>query len=223
MAAFPTPQQAVDTALRIAAVADPAAVELMDRTCIRAVNRQTRMGLDESAGALLLIQCDGPSAGQEAATCARPAEAAGATEVLHTADPADGEMFMQARRTVYPALERLGTTLLDDVGVAVQDLPGAASGIRRRRKDTCTASGTAHARALGVCPVDSRAAVRSTVCPSLPMKSMGSWIPRPSGREGNEAPAEQGREGRFAARADRPSPSIGRLRPLTWELIECEI
>ncbi|MEU6777047.1 hypothetical protein [Streptomyces sp. NPDC046759] len=39
--------------LRIAAVADPAAVELMDRTCIRAVNRLTRMGLDESAGALL--------------------------------------------------------------------------------------------------------------------------------------------------------------------------
>ncbi|GDY87657.1 hypothetical protein SAVCW2_68560 [Streptomyces avermitilis] len=123
VATFPTPRQAVDTVLRIAAVADPAVVELMDRTCMGAVNRLTRMGLDESAGALLLVQCDGPSAGQEAATCARLAEAGGATEALHTADPAEGEMFMQARRMVYPALERLGTTLLDDVGVAVQDLP----------------------------------------------------------------------------------------------------
>ncbi|KAB1142515.1 FAD-binding protein [Streptomyces luteolifulvus] len=131
VAAFPTPQQAVDTVLQIAEVADPAAVELMDRTCIRAVNRLTRMGLDESAGALVLVQCDGPSAGQEAATFARLAEAGGAIEVLHTADPTEGEMFMQARRTVYPALERLGTTLLDDVGVAVQDLPRLLAAIER--------------------------------------------------------------------------------------------
>jgi FAD/FMN-containing dehydrogenase len=79
----------------------------------------------------VLVQCDGPSADQEAATCARLAEAGGATEVLHTADPAEGEMFMQARRTVYPALERLGTTLLDDVGVAVQDLPPLLAAIER--------------------------------------------------------------------------------------------
>ncbi len=30
-----------------------------------------------------------------------------------------------------------------------------------------------------------------------------SWIPRPSGRGGNEAPAEQGRERRIASRAIR--------------------
>ncbi|MGA5895091.1 FAD-binding oxidoreductase [Streptomyces venetus] len=135
VAAFPTPQHAVDTVLQIAAVADPAAVELMDRTCIRAVNSMTRMGLDESAGALLVVQCDGPSADGEAATCARLAEAGGATEVLHTADPAEGEMFMQARRTVYPALERLGTTLLDDVGVAVRDLPQLLAVIERSAAD----------------------------------------------------------------------------------------
>ncbi|WP_233358678.1 FAD-binding oxidoreductase [Thermomonospora amylolytica] len=131
VAAFPTPQHAVDTVLEIAAVADPAAVELMDRTCVRAVNGMTRMGLDESAGALVLVQCDGPSADQEAAACAGLAEAGGATEVLRTADPAEGEMFMQARRAVYPALERLGTTLLDDVGVAVRDLPRLLAAIER--------------------------------------------------------------------------------------------
>ncbi|MET8681012.1 FAD-linked oxidase C-terminal domain-containing protein [Streptomyces sp. NPDC004647] len=142
VAAFPTPQQAVDTVLQIAAVADPAAVELMDRTCIHAVNRLTRMGLDESAGALVLVQCDGPSAYQEAATCARLAEAAGASEVLHTADATEGELFMQARRMVYPALEKLGTTLLDDVGVAVQDLPRLLAAIERIAADHGVLVGT---------------------------------------------------------------------------------
>jgi hypothetical protein len=41
------------------------------------------------------------------------------------------------------------------------------------------------------------------------------WIPRPSGRGGNEDPAEQDRESRFAAKANR--------RPaLTQKLVECE-
>ncbi|MFI1168908.1 FAD-binding oxidoreductase [Streptomyces sp. NPDC020801] len=142
VAAFPTPQHAVDTVLRIAAVAEPAAVELMDRTCIRAVNRLTRMGLDESAGALVLVQCDGPSAGREAEICAGLAEAGGATEVLHTADPAEGEMFMQARRMVYPALEKLGTTLLDDVGVRVRDLPHLLAAIERTAADRGVLIGT---------------------------------------------------------------------------------
>ena len=142
VAAFPTPRHAVDTVLQITAVADPTAVELMDRTCIRAVNAMTHMGLDESAGALLLIQCDGPSADLEAATCVKLAELGGATEVLHTADPAEGEMFMQARRAAYPALERLGTTLLDDVGVAIQDLPRLLASIERSAADHSVLVGT---------------------------------------------------------------------------------
>lgn len=142
VATFPTPRQAVDTVLEIAAVAEPAAAELMDRTCVRAVNGLTRMGLDESAGALLLLQCDGPSAELEAAICSRLAEAGGATEVLHTADPQEGEMFMQARRAAYPALERLGTTLLDDVGVAVRDLPSLLVAIDRASADHDVLIGT---------------------------------------------------------------------------------
>jgi D-lactate dehydrogenase (cytochrome)/glycolate oxidase len=37
--------------------------------------------------------------------------------VAHTTDPAEGEQFLAARREALPALERQGTTLLDDVAV----------------------------------------------------------------------------------------------------------
>lgn len=142
VAAFPSTQQAIDAVLEIAAVADPAVVELMDRTCIRAVNRLTRMGLDEDAGALLLVQCDGVAAADEAVTCANLAEASGATEVLHTDDSAEGQQFMQARRVALTALERMGTTLLDDVAVQVPTLPRLLAAIDRSAAEHGVVIGT---------------------------------------------------------------------------------
>jgi glycolate oxidase subunit GlcD len=142
VATFPSTQHAIDAVLEIGAVADPAVVELMDRTCIRAVNELTRMGLDETAGALVLLQCDGPSASHEAATCARLAEATGATEVLQTDDPDEGEQFMEARRLALTALERLGTTLLDDVAVQVHALPRLIASIARSATDHGVVIGT---------------------------------------------------------------------------------
>lgn len=124
-ASFPTAQDAIATVLELADRANPSAVELMDRTTVRAVNAATRMGLDEQAGAVVLAQFDGASAasvGAEAATCAELAGARGA-EVFHTTDPAEGDALMAARRAAYPALERLGATLLDDVAVAVHRMP----------------------------------------------------------------------------------------------------
>ncbi len=98
VASFPTTALAIDAVLAIRQVADPCLLELMDRTTIAAVNDLTRMGLDDTAGALLLIQCDGGDAAAEAARCAAACAAAGATEVYDTADPVEGEEFMQARR-----------------------------------------------------------------------------------------------------------------------------
>lgn len=142
VATFPSVQHAIDAVLEIGAVADPSVVELMDRTCIRAVNELTRMGLDETAGALVLVQCHGPSAGHEAATCAKLAEVTGATEVLHTDDSVEGEQFMEARRLALTALERLGTTLLDDVAVQVRALPALVASIERSATDHGVVIGT---------------------------------------------------------------------------------
>ena len=50
-------------------------------------------------------------------------EAAGATEVFVTDDAAEGEMFVEARRAAFPAIEQRGTLLLEDVGAPVPLLP----------------------------------------------------------------------------------------------------
>lgn len=142
VATFGSAQQAIDAVMEIAAAADPAAVELMDHTTVAAVNQMTQMGLDGTAGALLLIQCDGASAATEAATCAKLAEHGGAAEVFHTDDPAEGEMLMQARRVALAALERLGTTLLDDVAVPIPALPSLLAAIERSAADHGVLIGT---------------------------------------------------------------------------------
>ncbi|WP_172650799.1 FAD-binding oxidoreductase [Rhodococcus opacus] len=123
VASFPETAQAIDAVLAIRQTAEPCLAELMDRTTIAAVNDMTHMGLDKSAGALLLIQCDGRDSTAEARICAQACTEAGATEVYDTDDPVEGEAFMQARRVALTALERQGSTLLDDLSVPVHRLP----------------------------------------------------------------------------------------------------
>ena len=49
--------------------------------------------------------------------------AAGATEVFVTDDADEGEMFVEARRAAFPAIEARGTLLLEDVGAPIPLLP----------------------------------------------------------------------------------------------------
>jgi len=97
----------------------PSMLEVMDRTCIRAVDDLLKADLDRDAAALLLAQSDsgGEVALAEIAALTRLCEAAGADFVHSTADPAEGDLLMTARRMALPALERLGSVLLDDVAV----------------------------------------------------------------------------------------------------------
>lgn len=129
VASFPEAAQAIAAVLAIRERAEPCLVELMDRTTIAAVNAMTHMGLDDTAGALLLIQCDGRDAAAEAQQCATACTAAGATEVYDTTDPVEGEEFMTARRVALTALERQGSTLLDDLAVPVPRLPDMLTAI----------------------------------------------------------------------------------------------
>jgi glycolate oxidase len=131
VAAFPSTAQAIEAVLAIRDRAEPCLVELMDRTTIAAVNAMTHMGLDESAGALLLVQCDGSDAAAAAQACAGACTETGATEVYDTDDPSEGEEFMQARRVALTALERQGSTLLDDLAVPIPRLPEMLSAIER--------------------------------------------------------------------------------------------
>lgn len=90
----------------------------MDNPTIRAVEAATRMGLDVDAAAMLVIQSDGhaDAAAQEIAVIEEVCLRHGATECFATADPDEGEPFVQARRTAIPAIA-LGGTITGEHGV----------------------------------------------------------------------------------------------------------
>jgi glycolate oxidase len=114
----------------------PSALELMDRAAVAAVESVKPMGLDTSVGALLLGQSD---AGDDtAARIAQHAEAAGATYVAVTDDADEGELLMAARRMAIPCVERLGSVLIEDVGVPIPQIPAllAAVAAVAERHDT---------------------------------------------------------------------------------------
>lgn len=114
----------------------PSALELMDRAAVAAVESVKPMGLDTSIGALLLGQSD--AGDSTAARMAEHAEAAGATYVAVTDDPDEGELLMAARRMAIPCVERLGSVLIEDVGVPIPQIPAllAAVAAVAERHDT---------------------------------------------------------------------------------------
>lgn len=109
----------------------PSMLEFMDRVTINAVEDLTRMGLDRSAEGMLVIQSDEPSAqaALEVAEINQLCLANRATEVFCTDDPDEGEAFVVARRMAIPAVERLGSLLLEDVGVPLPQLGVLVRGI----------------------------------------------------------------------------------------------
>ncbi|GAB7003245.1 FAD-linked oxidase C-terminal domain-containing protein [Nocardioides sp. AN3] len=140
-ATFADTRGAIDTVAAWTNFAVPAAVELMDRTTVRAVNQMTRIGLDETAGAVVLAQFDDADAAGTAERCASIAAQRGA-ETYATDDEGEGDAMMAARRAAYPALEALGTTLLDDVSVATHRLPELLNAIDAIASDTNVIIGT---------------------------------------------------------------------------------
>jgi glycolate dehydrogenase FAD-linked subunit len=131
VAYFPTVQAAADTVVTIGGTLRASMMELMDHTSINAVEDYRSMGLDRSAGALLLAQSDAPGAACDAEidVMAAACTTAGAKEVFVTNDPEEGELFVAARRAAFPAIEARGSILLEDVGAPVPRLPELLSGI----------------------------------------------------------------------------------------------
>jgi glycolate oxidase len=131
VAYFPTVQAAADTVVAIGRTLRASMMELMDQTSINAVEDYRSMGLDRSAGAMLIAQSDAPGAAGTAeiefmeAACTT----AGAKEVFVTTDPDEGELFVAGRRAAFPAIEARGAILLEDVGAPVPQLPQLLSGI----------------------------------------------------------------------------------------------
>jgi len=119
----------------------PAVLELLDRASLEAVEDWKHMGIEEDAAALLLARVDTPgdSGAAEAADIAATMTDAGALWVEQSTDDAEAEALFEARRLVYPAFERLGPVLTEDVCVPRSKVPamlqqvneiGARHGVR---------------------------------------------------------------------------------------------
>lgn len=103
----------------------PVALELMDAVAVAAVEAVVRMGLDLECGALLIARTDagGDSGRAELDSLVHEFRLAGAKDVFWTDDEAEGEQFLAARRMAIPAVERLGTVLIEDIGVPIPAVP----------------------------------------------------------------------------------------------------
>jgi len=125
VATFPTVTAAALAVVGIRRQLRPSMLELMDNASINAVEDHRPMGLDRSTGALLIAQSDAPgvSRSEELETMRQACATAGAGDIFVTDDPAEGEMFVEARRQTFPALEARGALLLEDVGAPIPLLP----------------------------------------------------------------------------------------------------
>ena len=98
----------------------PVTLEFLDQVCIGAVEDYAQIGLDTSAGALLIFGQDGNPAviERDLERMAQACEAEGATSVRIAESPEAAGEVLEARRAALPALSRLEPlTLLEDATV----------------------------------------------------------------------------------------------------------
>ncbi|CAM5421142.1 FAD-binding oxidoreductase [Corynebacterium variabile] len=121
LATFPSVKAAVQTvAAYMATGATPSLLEMMDAKTIGMVNALGDFGLDESVGAVLIMQSDSTTAAADTEAFAAVATDNGAHDVAFADNAQDSEMLVAARRSAQPAWEHYaqahgGGQLLDDV------------------------------------------------------------------------------------------------------------
>ena len=109
----------------------PTALELLDRACLQAVEEWKHLGLSATAEALLLAQIDTPgeSGRAEADALAQVFRDAGAEWAEQSTDEFEAEALFAARKLAYPAMERLGPVLTEDVCVPRSAVPAMLAAI----------------------------------------------------------------------------------------------
>jgi glycolate oxidase len=121
MAYFPDLADAARAVSRVLASGIlPVTLEFLDRVCIGAVEDYAHIGLDTSAGALLIFGQDGNPAviERDLEGMALASTTEGATSVRIAESPEAAAEILQARRAALPALSRLEPlTLLEDATV----------------------------------------------------------------------------------------------------------
>lgn len=131
VAFFPDLEKAGAATAEIRRRSVPSLLELMDACVVRAVEDWKHLGLDTSAAAMIVGQSDaGGDAGvAEVRLMCDLCDRNGASISTYGIDPFEVEALLTARRLAFPALQRRGTTLLDDVAVPCSAIPSLLSEI----------------------------------------------------------------------------------------------
>ncbi len=121
LASFTRIEDAAETVTEIiAAKIIPCTLEFLDQTTMRCVEDFARIGLPTDAGALLLMETDGPASvvDEEARLMSEIARRHSALNVVAAADEQEAVRLATARRSAFSALARIKpTTVLEDVTV----------------------------------------------------------------------------------------------------------
>jgi glycolate oxidase len=121
LATFPSVKAAVRAvAAYMATGATPSLLEMMDSKTIGMVNDLGDFGLDDTVGAVLIMQSDSSTAAGDTEAFATVAQDNGAHDVAFADNAQDSELLVAARRSAQPAWEHYahahgGGQLLDDV------------------------------------------------------------------------------------------------------------
>ncbi len=134
-ATFPDVRAAAEASAAVTASgAQPSIMELMDAASLSAVHALLQLEPPTPGAAQLTIQTDGAAAAGEADAIAAVLAAAGGT-VAVSHDRAEGERLLAIRRAMHPAMETLGTALIEDVSVPRSALPAMFDEIARVERE----------------------------------------------------------------------------------------
>lgn len=125
---------AVGAAAVTASGVQPAIMELMDAASLGAAHALLGLPAPTPGAAQLTIQTDGPAAIDEAEAIALTLGALGAVVRL-AADDIEAEHLLAVRRSMHPAMESLGTALIEDVAVPRSRLPEMFDEIARVERE----------------------------------------------------------------------------------------
>jgi glycolate oxidase len=133
---FPGPEEALAAVTEVMAGGiRPSLLEFLDAATIRAVGSYRQAGFPAGARAMLLAQAGGPAAAAHLARMVEIFDRHGAVETVLADDAEQSALLLEARRVVRPAVEALGSTLVEDVAVPrsrMVDLVRGIDGIAAR-------------------------------------------------------------------------------------------
>ena len=111
----------------------PSMLEVVDSTTLRAVEEWKPLGFENVSTVLLFQSDDSPEVCAKAVTIA---QRHGAIDATYSDDPRDSTDLIQVRKLAYPALERKGAALLDDVCVPISQISNLVTEVEKIAADS---------------------------------------------------------------------------------------